>query len=60
MPDNLNRRQPEDPYRINIHESWELKYWSKKFGVTKEELIHAVKEVGTSVAAVKLYLELLK
>jgi len=53
MPDNLNRRQPEDPKRINIHEAWELDYWADTFGVSKEQLIQAVKAVGPMVADVK-------
>ena len=38
------------------NETWELEYWSKKFGVTKEKLKEAVKAVGTSAAAVQKYL----
>ena len=56
MPDNLKIRQPQDPTKINVHESWELEYWSKKFGVSQARLTQAVQAVGPSVAKVKQYL----
>ena len=46
MPDDVTRRQPEDPQRINNSQEWELDYWSRRLGCTKEELIAAVKKVG--------------
>lgn len=56
MSDNLKIRQPQDPLQINIHETWELEYWSKKFGITQDRLKQAVKAAGTQVSKVKLYL----
>ena len=53
MPDDVTRRQPEDPQRININQDWELDYWSKRLGCTKAELIAAVKKVGPMVEDVK-------
>ena len=32
--------------RINIHEDYELRFWSKKFGVSPNELRCAVSKVG--------------
>lgn len=52
MADNLNHRGPQDASRINVHEEWELDYWSKKFGVSKETLKETVAKVGVSAAAV--------
>lgn len=46
MPDNLNLRGEPDRSRINVHEDYELKYWSTKFGVTYEQLRSAVRAVG--------------
>jgi len=57
MSDDLKKRRPQDASKVNIHETWELDYWSKEFGVTKDKLIEAVKAVGTSVTAVKKYLQ---
>jgi hypothetical protein len=56
MSDNLKIRQPQDPTKINVHESWELDYWSKKFGVSKDKLVQAVDAVGPLVAKVKQHL----
>ncbi len=55
MADDLGRRQPEDPTKINVHQPWELNYWSKALGVTKQELVNAVAKVGPSVDAVKKF-----
>ncbi|MCJ8498600.1 DUF3606 domain-containing protein [Chryseobacterium salipaludis] len=56
MSDDLNKRRPQDASKINVNESWELKYWSDKFGVTPLQLKAAVKAAGTSAAAVKKHL----
>jgi hypothetical protein len=53
MSDNLNIRQPQDPKKVNTQESWEVSYWSKKFGVTPDKLKQAVKTVGPQVTDVK-------
>jgi hypothetical protein len=52
MADNLNDRGPQDRSRVNVNEEWELQYWSKKFGVSAQQLRDAVKAVGTSAEAV--------
>ncbi|MFS0755852.1 DUF3606 domain-containing protein [Noviherbaspirillum sp. 1P10PC] len=56
MADNLNDRGPQDRSRVNVNEEWELQYWSKKFGVSAEQLRDAVKAVGTSADAVGKHL----
>ncbi|SFT46016.1 Protein of unknown function [Chryseobacterium formosense] len=56
MSDDLSKRRPQDANKVNVNESWELDYWSKELGVTKERLKEAVKAVGTSAAAVQKYL----
>jgi hypothetical protein len=38
-----------DRKRINIHEDYELRYWSQKFGVSHDRLKAAVKRVGVMV-----------
>jgi hypothetical protein len=53
MSDNLNNRGPQDRNRINVNESWEVSYWTKELGVSKEELEKAVQKAGTSVSAVR-------
>ncbi|KAA0129528.1 DUF3606 domain-containing protein [Chryseobacterium sp. SN22] len=56
MSDDLSKRRPQDASKVNVHEDWELEYWSKELGISKEKIREAVKAVGTSAAAVKRYL----
>jgi hypothetical protein len=56
MSDNLNIRRPADATKVNVHEAWEVEYWTKRFGVTKAQLEAAVKAVGTGAAAVARHL----
>ena len=57
MRDDKTKTSPEDASRINIHEACELEYWTKKFGVTSEQLRAVVANVGTSAAAVERQLK---
>lgn len=58
MTDDLSRKGPEDPNKINVNQSWELNYWSTELGVSKEMLRIAVSAVGPLVLDVKRYLGL--
>ena len=53
MPDNKTKTGPQDSSRINVHEPYEVEYWSKKFKVTPDQLKAAVAKVGVSAAAVE-------
>jgi hypothetical protein len=50
--DKSNRGQP-DRSKINMHEDYEVKYWTKELGVDKEQLQKLVDKVGNSAAAVR-------
>lgn len=54
--DDKSKTGRQDYSQINVNEDYELQYWSKKFGVTLDELKEAVKVAGTQVAAVEEYL----
>jgi hypothetical protein len=56
MSDNLQSRGPQDRSRINLHEKWEVQYWTNELGVTEEELQEAVKTAGSSANAVREHL----
>lgn len=56
MVDNLHLRQPQDPRQVNIHEAWEVEYWTRKWGITRQQLVAAVQAVGTQTAKVAAYL----
>ncbi|OLD57222.1 MAG: DUF3606 domain-containing protein [Acidobacteria bacterium 13_1_40CM_2_56_5] len=53
MSDDKTKRGPQDRTKINVHEKYELDYWTKKFGVSPDELRDAVSRVGTSAEAVE-------
>lgn len=52
MADDKTNRGPQDASRINIHEDYEVEYWTKKFGVSRAELEAAVGKAGVSANAV--------
>jgi Protein of unknown function (DUF3606) len=56
MSDDKTNRGSQDRSRISIHEEYELRDWSKRLGVTSEELKKAVGQVGTSADAVRKHL----
>jgi len=56
MTDTLNIRQPQDKFRINVNEPWEVRYWTQQLGVSEEQLKQAVKAVGPMTLKVKLFL----
>jgi hypothetical protein len=53
MPDDHKNRGPRDGQRVNVHEDYEVRYWTEKFGVTAQELKDAVAKVGPMVEDVK-------
>jgi hypothetical protein len=55
--DSKTEKKPQDSSRINVNEDYELRYWTKKFGVSAERLKAIVKTVGMSVTAVEKYLK---
>ena len=57
MADDKNNRGPADRDRINVHEDYELRYWSGKFGCTHDELKAAVKNVGVMARDVEAELK---
>jgi hypothetical protein len=53
MADDLLKRGRPDRNLINMHEDFEVKYWTKHLGVSLEELKKAVEKVGNGAAAVR-------
>jgi hypothetical protein len=51
--DNLTKREQPDRSKINMHEGYEVKYWTHRLGVSRERLQQAVEKVGNSAAAVR-------
>jgi uncharacterized protein DUF3606 len=57
MADDKTKSGGQDRTRIDVNEDYELQDWSKRFGVTKEQLKEAVKAVGPNVADVEARLK---
>ena len=56
MADDLSKTGRQDDSRINIHQDYEVRYWSQQFGVTADRLKEAVRAVGPMVPDVKRFL----
>ena len=52
MADDLKNRGAQDRARVNVNEDHEVRYWTQKLGVSKEQLAAAVNKVGVSADAV--------
>ncbi len=53
MSDDKSKKGPADRSRINVHEDYELRYWSEKFGCTRDQLKAAVKKAGVTAKDVE-------
>jgi len=52
MSDDTTLRRPQDSSRIALGEDYEVRYWTEKFGVSRDELADAIKTVGNGADAV--------
>jgi hypothetical protein len=57
MSDSTKSPGGQDRRRINVHQDYELRDWSKKFGVTPDELKKAVEAVGDQADKVEEHLK---
>ena len=53
MSDDKSKSGGQDRLRINVHEEYELRDWSKRLGVTPERLKELVKEHGPIAANIR-------
>ena len=53
MSDDKTRTGSQDRLRINVHEDYELRDWSKRLGVTSERLKELVKQHGPMAADIR-------
>lgn len=58
MADDKGNAGGQDRARINMSQDYEVRDWSKKFGVTPDELRAAVTAVGTYAQDVERHLKL--
>ena len=52
-PTTHTKRDYRDRDRINVHEDYELQYWTKELGVTPEKLKQTVEKVGVMATDVR-------
>jgi hypothetical protein len=57
MSDDTSLRAPQDASRIAMGEDYEVRYWTNKFGVSRERLQEAVDAAGNSASAVEAWLK---
>jgi hypothetical protein len=58
LPDDENETGGQNPQQpINSSDSYEVRYWAGKFGVTPAKLLDAVRTVGTGADDVEAYLK---
>jgi hypothetical protein len=53
MPDDKSKTGQPDRSTINMSEDYEVQYWTKHLGVTRDELQKVIDRVGNSVDAVE-------
>jgi len=53
MAADKTKRGQQDRLKINVHEDYELDYWTKKLGVSRDKLRQVVAKVGPSAADVE-------
>jgi hypothetical protein len=53
MADDTTKQDYRDRDRINVHEDYELRYWTKELGVTPEKLKQTVEKVGVMATDVR-------
>jgi hypothetical protein len=51
--DNLTKKEQRDRSKINMQESYEVKYWTHALGISRDELQKVVDKVGNSAATVR-------
>ena len=53
MADDKSNRGSADRARVNVHEAYELEYWSKDFGVSPDRLRELVSKHGVMAVEIR-------
>jgi hypothetical protein len=53
MPDDRMQRAARDRGRINLGEEYEIEYWTRTLGVSRQRLAEVISKVGDGVEAVR-------
>jgi hypothetical protein len=57
MPDDKSKTGGQDRARISTGEPYEVRDWARKFAVTEQQLLDAVRNVGNNAKDVEAYLK---
>jgi hypothetical protein len=57
LADDKSKRAPQDANLVSLEEDYEVEYWTRKYGVTRQRLTDAVKSVGHSAGEVAKHLK---
>ncbi|WGD55646.1 DUF3606 domain-containing protein [Bradyrhizobium sp. CB1650] len=55
--DKLTKRGQPDRSKINLHDDYEVKYWTHELGITRDRLKRLIDKVGSSAGAVRKELD---
>ena len=53
MSDETSQRGAQDRQRINMNQEHEVRYWTERFNVSREQLQQAVDAVGSMATSVE-------
>lgn len=53
MPDDKTKRGGQDRSRINLNEGYEVQYWTKALGVSRDRLEELVRQHGDSAEKIR-------
>jgi hypothetical protein len=53
MSDSKSNRGVQDRSRINLTQDYEVRYWSKEFGITPRRLRELVEQLGNSAETIR-------
>jgi hypothetical protein len=53
MADDKSNRGPADRARINVHEAYEVEYWTKELGISPGRLRELVAKHGVMAADIR-------
>lgn len=56
MSDDKSNRGPQDASRVALGEEYEVRYWTERFGVSRERLEQAVAAVGNGADRIEAHL----
>ena len=57
MSDDKAKAGPQDASKISLSEDYEVQYWTRTLGVSRQELEKAVKAAGNGADAVRAHLQ---